>query len=117
MSRPESQTYNDGLCSVYSIENVAQPGYKPKTQATLKGQLRYEERKVGLTRAYLARQNDVQVERVLRCPWKDEVSTQDIVVPIDGIPYRIDLKQMADVTPKSMDLTLVRFTENFEVMA
>lgn len=108
-----SQTYNDGLVAVYTVTDAARPGYQPVERLTKKAVLRYEERQLGLQRAYLAKQNQADVERVLRTPRLRGVSTQDVAVTEDGRQYRIDLVQsVADVWPPSMDLTLARLEQD-----
>ena len=111
-----SQAFNDGDLAVFDVSDAADTGKMPVKKLTLKGRLRYEAQKVGLNRFYLAKQNNVEVKLVLRCPWKDEVSTQDAVIPLDGNVYRIEQKQsVPGVWPRCMDLTLARFTEKYEV--
>lgn len=101
-----SQTYNDGIVTIYQAEDIAQPGYRPEARLTKKVSLRYEEQRLGIQRYYAALQNQIGVSRVIRCPRQD-VSTQDIAVTEDGRQYRIDLVQRVDnVWPPSLDLTL-----------
>ena len=58
----------------------------------------------------------MEVERVLRTPRRKGVSSQDLAVTEDGQQYRIDLVQSAtDVYPPSMDLTLTRITQKYDV--
>lgn len=103
-----SQTYNSGYLRVYEATDEANPGEAPKPVLKEKYGLRYEERSIGVTRAYLAMQTGNQIDLVLRCP-RVPVSSLDIVKPNDGNLYRIDLIQYpADITPESMDLTLRR---------
>ena len=99
-SAPELQTYNDGLVDIY--EAVA-----PRTIAeTKKYRLCFERQTVGVKRFYAAQQANVQVAHVLRCPRREDVSTQDIAV-LDGHKYRIGFVQYPKkVSPPSMDLTL-----------
>lgn len=102
------QTYNSGFLTIYSVEDTAEPGNAPRPGLKKKYGLRYEERSIGVTRAYLAMQTGNTIDLVLRCP-RVPVSALDIVVPNDGQKYRVDLIQYpADVVPPSMDLTLRR---------
>lgn len=102
-----SQTYNDGIVQIYTAENRADPGYQPVEELRLKISLGYEEQRLGIHRAYLARQNLIRVERVIRVPLAGNVTTQDVAVTEDGQRYRIDLAQVAEgVYPPSVDLTL-----------
>lgn len=55
----KAQNYNDGVCTIYSVENVGSPGGKRKEALTKKlGLLRYEEKTVGVTRFYTAMRNE-----------------------------------------------------------
>lgn len=105
-----SQTYNDGLVDIYREEDGAQPGYAPKPVLTLVGALAFEEQRLGLQRYYSGRQNQVQIERVLRVPRGFPVTSQMVAV-VRGVElqYRIDMVQTVDgVYPASWDLTLAK---------
>ena len=105
--RTKTQTYNDGVVAIYDVDNAAEEGNLPQESLVFKERLRYEERTVGMRRHYAAMQAGVKVENVLRCPRRDNVSTQDIAVPNDGKQYAIRQIQFPhDVAPASMDLTL-----------
>ncbi len=111
-----TQNYNDGVVTIYCETDTAKPGFKPQPSLKHKLTLRYEERRLGLQRYYEGRQNQVQIERVLRVPRAVGVSSQDVAVTEDGKQYRIDLVQaVTDVYPPSMDLTLARIEQKYEV--
>lgn len=107
-----TQSFTSGVVTVYSEQNVAPPGYLPQVQLTEKVTLRYEERSLGLQRYFNAQQNQVQVERVIRCPRYAGVTNQDVAETEDGTRYRIDMVQaVMDVYPLCMDLTLARYEQ------
>lgn len=111
-----SQSYNDGVVTVYAVTDSGPPGGLPVEKPVKKAVLRYEERRLGLQRYYAGKQNQVEVERVLRTPRRRDVSSQDLAVTEDGVQYRIDLVQSAaDAFPPSMDLTLTRIDQNYDV--
>lgn len=111
-----SQSYNDGVVTVYAVTDSGPPGGLPVEKPVKKAVLRYEERRLGLQRYYAGKQNQVEVERVLRTQRRRDVSSQDLAVTEDGVQYRIDLVQSAaDVFPPSMDLTLTRIDQNYDV--
>lgn len=111
-----TQAYNDGVVTVYAVTAAGPPGGLPVEKPVKKAVLRYEERRLGLQRYYEARQNQVEVERVLRTPRLRGVSSQDLAVTEDGQQYRIDLVQSTDgVYPPSMDLTLTRIVQKYDV--
>ena len=109
-----SQTYNSGVCTLYRQRDVARAGYAPRPELERKAFLRYEEQRLGLNRYYVAKQTDVEVERVLRIPAPPSAllpSPHDVVRTENEVYYRIDLVQtVPGVWPPSLDLTLVRYT-------
>ncbi len=105
-----SQTYNDGFVLVYGVEDAAAPGRKPVTKGVFKVRLNYEEQRLGIQRYYAGKQNQLQVERVIRTPRAGNVTSQDIVVTERGAKYRVDLVQVVmGVFPPSQDITLVAY--------
>lgn len=111
-----NQGYNDGVLTVYAVSDSARPGYQPVEKLLPKAVLRYEEQRLGLQRTYLAKQAQVDVERVVRTPRLPGVSSQDVAVTEDGRQYLIDLVQSVDgIYPPSMDLTLARLAQKYDV--
>lgn len=117
--RPDNeitQEMNSGVVKIYSVENSAQPGYQPKPSLTLKLTLRYEEQRLGINRLYLSRQNQAQIEKVIRVPRQDSISNQDVAILESGSQYSIDYTQtVQDVYPPCLDLSLVKVEQNYEV--
>lgn len=102
-----SQDYNDGIVTVYSVTDAAQPGYKPEKKLEVKAKLRYAERRVGIQRYYEAKQNQVQVERVIRVQRGIAITNQDEAETEDGKRYAVEQVQTVDgVWPPSLDITL-----------
>lgn len=111
-----SQSFCDGMVTIYSVADQAEPGRQPVEKLSWRGVLRYDEQRLGIQRYYAAAQNQVRVERVIRTPRVPGVNSQDVAITEDGQQYRIDLVQnVKDVYPASMDLTLVRIEQQFEV--
>lgn len=108
-----SQSYNDGVVTIYRIDDAAAPGYQPKEQPTKLVTLHYENRRVGVQRYYDAKQAQTTVSRVLRVQHTGtEITPQNKAVTEDGHEYRIDLIQFVpDVYPPSDDLTLVAYRQ------
>lgn len=110
-----SQRYNDGVVRIYSVEDTAAPGYAPVETPTHKITLRYEERRLGISRYFYGQQNQLQIDRVLRVQRAGKITSQDIAVTEDGQNYRVDLVQsVPDVWPESMDLTLSKIEQIIE---
>ena len=111
-----TQSYRDGVVRIYAVTDAAQPGYQPKPVLTLAEALFYQERRVGLQRYYSSKQEQVQVERVIRTQLRPGVSPQCVAITEDGVQYGIDLvQQVTDVYPASMDLTLTKIEQKYEV--
>ena len=111
-----TQDYNDGLVKICTVTDAAEPGRMPVERLALKVKLCYEERSLGLQRYYSGKQNQVEVQRVIRTPRRKEVSSQDVAVTEDGVQYRIDLVQpVIGIYPPSMDLTLTRIEQDYDV--
>ena len=111
-----TQSYRDGVVRIYTVADGAAPGYQPQPVLTLLETLFYQERRVGLQRYYAGRQAQVEVERVIRTQIRPAVNPQCVAVTEDGVQYGIELvQQVQDVYPPSMDLTLVRIDQKYEV--
>lgn len=113
-----TQNFDDGIVKIYTVTNSAPAGLMPVETLSDKPvyTLRYEERSFGIQRYYSARQNQIQIERVLRVPRVSDVTNQNVAITQDGKKYRIDWVQpLTDVYPPSMDLTLVKYEQAPEV--
>lgn len=111
-----TQSYRDGVVRIYTVTDGVAPGYQPRPVLTLLETLFYQERRVGLQRYYAGRQAQVEVERVIRIQLRPAVNPQCVAVTEDGVQYGIELvQQVQDVYPPSMDLTLVRIEQKYEV--
>jgi hypothetical protein len=108
---------NDGLMTVYRVENQAAPGDMPAERLVKKATLRYSRRTVGIRRHYAALNAGAKVDLLLRTWYRPEVSAQDVAVPtLDGKQYRITLVQIPEnAAPPVMDLTLERLERDYEL--
>lgn len=114
--RPEhkiTQSYNDGMLTVYAVSDEAAPGRQPVRRLAELVKLPYETRRVGIQRYYAAAQNQTKVQRVLRVPHSGKpVTNRCLADTEDGSRYRIDLVQFVpEVYPPSDDLTLVVYEQ------
>jgi hypothetical protein len=111
-----TQSFNGGVVKIYEVTNTASPGGMPVEGLSLKQTLRYKERAVGLTRRNFARQDNVVIKYVLRCPRVRNVSAQDVAIPNDGKQYRIwDVQYPEDIDPPVMDLTLEEMRAEYDI--
>lgn len=112
----EFQTFNDGVCKVYTAQNIAEAGNKPKQKLILKfDRVPYERRRVGVGRYYTAKQENAQIEELLRIPEQFKVSREDIFV-VKGKVYGIEqIQGIRDVTPPACDVALKRLEINYDI--
>lgn len=122
-----SQCFNSGLASIYAVTDTAQSGYRPVETPTLTVKVPFENIKLGIQRYYEAKQNQVEVERVIRVPNPGPqylINNQDIVQLTELAKqegespkqYRIELVQMAEgIYPPSLDLTLSRIEQEYSL--
>ena len=103
----------------YKTKNGAQPGHKAVEH--LKNPpvtLRYDEQRTGVTRFYAAKQNNIQIDRVIRCPAVPGIDSQDVAVTEDGLQYRIEQIQTVDnIWPACVDISLSKIVQKLEVAA
>lgn len=110
-----SQPFNDGYVDIFSVNDIAKPGYQPKLSLTPKHHLFYAEQRLGINRLYMSRQNQVEINRVIRIPRVEGITNQDIAVHYDGKRYKIDsVQSVPGVSPPSLDVALVLIEQNPE---
>ena len=118
MADKKTQTFNDGVVNIYTVDDIATPGNKPKDGLKLPPKyeaLHYEERIVGMGRFWTAKQDHVQIDRLIRVPRLENISSQDVAIPVDGKQYEIkQIQYVPDVEPPSMDLSLERVEAEYE---
>ena len=111
----EFQTFNDGVCSINCVKNVAEPGDKPREGLETKyGRIPFERRKVGLQRFYQAMQADVQITDLIRIPYQMNISTNDVCVIKDRQYLIKQVQAIKDTLPASTDLTLERLEVDYD---
>lgn len=111
-----SQSFNDGIVQICRTTDGGAAGYRPEPVFVERFVLRFAEQRLGINRLYQGRQNQVEIERVIRVPKAGGISTQDVAV-IGGTQYRIDTVQaVLDVYPPCLDLALERITQKAGVM-
>lgn len=108
------QIYNDGIIKILRVEDTSEPGDMPCECEVIKYMLRYDERTVGMHRYYAAMQNNVNIERMVRCQKIADVSTQDIAMIGDVRYYIRQVQYPKEIVPPSMDLSLERVVQDYE---
>lgn len=111
-----TQQFNDGIVNIYSVGNIAEAGNMPKDRLTIKvSNLRYEERIVGMSRYWTAKQEQAQIEQLIRVPRINSITTHDVAI-LNGEQYDIvQVQYPKDIEPPSMDLSLERLEVAYEI--
>lgn len=113
-----TESYNDGIVNIYAVQDGAAPGYRPVPVLVLVKRMRYQERYLGINRLYSGRQNQVDIQRIVRVQKVPGVSNQNVAITEDGQQYRIDsVQDVIGAYPPSLDLTLATVEQKYEVMA
>ncbi len=103
------QAYPDGVVRIYGVSNTAPPGGMPTEELTLKENLPFAQKTVGIARYTQGVQVGYRIDNRLRTPRREGVTTLDIAVTHDGTKYRIrQVQYPEEVTPLCMDLALER---------
>lgn len=113
---PLTQPLDDGIISIYKVDNISEPGDLPKDGLTIKiSNLRYKERTVGVTRYWTALQEQERIERMIRAPRINSVTANDVAT-LNGKQYEIvQVQYINDVDPPCMDLSLERLEVAYEI--
>ena len=105
-----SQTFTDGLVTIFRTRDVSQPGYAPEKRTEELLRLPYANRRLGLQRYFAAKEAQEEAERVIRVPRTGKVSSLDTAQTEDGQKYRISLVQLVpEIYPPCDDVTLVHY--------
>ncbi len=111
-------TFDDGILNIYGIQNLAQPGDKPRVGLVLKSSHLFGFDTVGYNRYYAALKANEQIDDVVRI-WRDRtITNHDICILEDNLQYKISLIQHIkdddglDITK----LTLTRIDEKYEII-
>lgn len=111
-----TESYNDGIVNIYAVQDGAAPGYRPVPVLVLVKRMRYQERYLGINRLYSGRQNQVDIQRIVRVQKVPGVSNQNVAITEDGQQYRIDsVQDVIGAYPPSLDLTLATVEQEYEV--
>ena len=103
-----------GLCTIYSLENTAENGLKPVMKLVEKATAYYQERQVGVTRLYAAKGANRRIDCLLRCFNTPVIVEGWVVIPQDGKQYQVDAVQKV-IGKDAVDITLVRVDKLYEI--
>ena len=113
-----TQRFSDGVLNIYTVQDVAVPGYSPVQQLSLLYTLRYDRQRVGLNRLYLSKQAQAEIQEVLRIPVPGEIPVLSVAVLENGKQFQVETVQSVDnVYPACVDISLTVLKRNYEVIA
>lgn len=109
-------TFDDGVVTIYALEEVGEPGDMPKEQLVVKCEHDFGERTVGYGRQYAAKGVSEQVDMLVRF-WQDRSIYIGDYAGIEAEQFRIDNVQHLkddDGLPVT-DLSLRRLDKLYEI--
>lgn len=101
-----------GMMKIYALENTAEPGLKPAEKLVEICTAYFEEKTVGITRAYAAMSAKQRIDKLVRAFNATLPDSAEYAILEDGRQYRIALKQNIG---DSVDLTLERLEDYLDV--
>ena len=109
-------TFDDGILTIYEVNNTAEPGNKPQIGLVKKSQHYFGLETVGINRYYTALQAKQQIETLVHI-WQDrQIHSQDICVLEDGEQYKIVMVQHTDIDGlRVTKLSLERIVEEYDI--
>ena len=112
-------TFDDGILTVYSVENTADHGNKPVLGLSAKDRYFYGYATLGIQRYYTALEANQQISAVVCIPGWNDVKNTDVVIMDEqpDIRYEVRLAQpeLDDLGLRIMRLTLERMSQTYEV--
>lgn len=117
MSNKKYLTFNDGIAEIYTVDNIAESGNKPKDGLSIKYKLRFSYNTIGVKRNYEAMQAQVKLSELVSIPLHRDISSQDVAV-IFGKQYKIQqVQHKIDTLPPTSQLSLTRLEADYEFKA
>ena len=102
-----------GLLTIYSLENISPKGLKPSEKLVEKCTAYYSERQVGVQRMYAALGANQRIDALLRC-YNTEILEGQVVIPNDGKQYQVNAVQKV-IGKDAVDITLMRIEKLYEI--
>ena len=114
---PKFQKFNDGIADIYSVENIAKKGDRPKERLKIKYHLRFGYSVIGIKRNYEAMQAQVNLSELINVPMHRDISSQEVVV-INTKQYRIEqVQHKTDTLPPTSVISLSKLEADYDVKA
>lgn len=110
-------TFDDGILTIYTTENIAEPGMKPVIGLVKKDRYHYGFDTLGIQRYYTALQAKQLIESVVNVPGWGNIKATDICALDDGEQFRISMRQPTwdDDGLRITKLSLERIEEKYVI--
>lgn len=110
-------TFDDGILTIYKVENTAHPGQMPVEGLTEKDRYYYGFDTLGINRYYTALQARQTIEAVVNIPGWNDISALDICVLEDGRQYKLAMIQPTkdENGLRIMKLSLERLGKTYDI--
>lgn len=110
-------TFDDGILTIYSVENIGEPGMMPVTGLVKKDQYYYGFDTLGINRFYTALQAKQQIESVVNIPGWGDISATDVCALDNGDQFRIVMRQptIDEDGLRITKLSLERIDDHYEI--
>lgn len=116
MNKKQFSTFNDGVVEIYVVENGGEEGDRYVETLTLYNKYNFGNRSIGMTRQYLAEQNNVNIKKLIRIPTTDENINTQMIAIIGNTQYTIkQVQTVDDALLNHLLLTLTDVEERYEV--
>jgi hypothetical protein len=102
-----------GMVKIYTLKNVAPAGLKPVKKLVYLEDDYFEERQVGVTRLYAAKNAEKRIDSLIRV-FNSQPIVEGMVAEIGSVQYQIDATQK-EIGKDSVLLTLIRLEKNYEI--
>ena len=113
----QAQPLRDGHLTIYHIDDVSQRGETPVQGLVKLATMPYDERVVGMSRYWTAKQVSATIDALVRTHQLRTVTTHDVVILRDGKQYNIaQVQEIPDTEPPMMDLSLTRRADDYDVV-
>ncbi|WP_313584203.1 hypothetical protein [Lacrimispora sp.] len=110
-------TFDDGILTIYSVENLAEPGGKPVYGLVEKSKHYFGYQTIGVMRYYEAKKADSIIEAVVRIPDWNNILATDICILENNVQYRLSMVQptLDETNLRITNLSLERISENYVI--
>lgn len=110
-------TFDDGILTIYTVTNTAQPGQMPVEGLEEKEKYYYGFDTLGINRYYTALQAQQQIEAVVNVPGWGDIAATDICALDNGDQFRIVMRQatLDDNGLRITKLSLERIDEKYAI--